>query len=185
MSEVQISSYSLLNQREVDTLVGFLNDKKKSLDSDVMSQQSIDKLITLITNDSRNIILDLFDPFANVDPALLSTLNFREKATDLCELRYSIDPETDFIILTTHNTVTGEDLVLTPKLVNESDTDDWGYSISPTFFNRLARVFSLKYTIETHDAICNIFAEHTYGSKDHKIPEIYLPVNDYLLECLL
>ncbi|MDE7051286.1 MAG: hypothetical protein K2O92_00025, partial [Lachnospiraceae bacterium] len=66
-----------------------------------------------------------------------------------------------------------------------NDTEEWGYSISPVFFNRIAKIFNLKYTTETHDKICNIFAKHTYGSESHKIAEIYLPTNSALLECML
>jgi len=65
MSDIQKPSFSLLNQKEVDALVDFLNDKRNSINSDVMNQKSIDKLITLITGDSDHIILDLFDPFAS------------------------------------------------------------------------------------------------------------------------
>ena len=60
MSDIQKPSFSLLNQKEVDALVDFLNDKRNSINSDVMNQNSIDKLITLITGDSNHIILDLF-----------------------------------------------------------------------------------------------------------------------------
>ena len=78
MKDTLNPSYSLLNQKEIDALVEFLLEKKNSVDSDVMSQESIDKLIALITSNSRSIIMDLFDPFVNVDASLLSTLNFRD-----------------------------------------------------------------------------------------------------------
>lgn len=185
MSDLQKPSFSLLNQKEVDALVDFLNDKKNSINSDVMSQKSIDKLITLITGDSDHIILDLFDPFASVDSSLLAALDFRLDDNDVCELCCSVDDATGFITLTAHNTVTGKNLVITPKLINKHDTDEWGYSISPTFFNRIAKIFNMKYTKDTHDQVCNIFARHTYGSENHKIAEIYLPSNSALLECML
>lgn len=185
MSNTQNSSFSLLNQKEIDSLIGFLSEQKNSLDSDVLSQKSIDKLIKLISSDSDKIITDVFDPFAHVDNSVLATLGFREDVSQLCELKFSVNETTDYIILTAYNTVTNKELVITPNLINANDTTDWGCSISPVFFNRIAKVFSFKYTQQTHDAVCNCFAKHTYGDANHKIPEIYLPVNEKLLECLI
>ena len=71
MSNTQNSSFSLLNQKEIDSLIGFLSEQKNSLDSDVLSQKSIDKLIKLISSDSDRIITDVFDPFAYVDNSVL------------------------------------------------------------------------------------------------------------------
>ncbi len=185
MSNIQKPSFSLLTQKEVDTLVDFLNNNREAVDSDVMNQNSIDKLITLITNDSDRIILDLFDPFASVDQGLLKASDFYIDKTDVCELCVSIDDATGFIALTAYNTVTQKTLNITPKLINENDTEEWGRSISPALFNRIAKVFNLKYTMETHNTVCNIFAEHMYGSETHKIAEIYLPANTSLIECML
>ncbi len=97
----------------------------------------------------------------------------------------TLDDVTGYVTLTARNMVTEKTLKITPKLINENDTKEWGYSISPVFFNRIAKIFNLKYTTETHDTICNIFAKHTYGSESHKIAEIYLPTNSALLECML
>ena len=185
MKDTLNPSYSLLNQKEIDALVEFLLEKKNSVNSDVMSHESIDKLISLIRYNSKSIILDLLDPFASIDTSILVNLHFRDNTEDLCELRCSVDESTNYIILKAYNTVTGKELVITPKFINEHDSEDWGYSISPAFFNRLARILSFKYTTETHDKICSIFVNHTYGSSDHEIPEIYLPTNDNLLECLI
>lgn len=44
MNTIQSQSYSLLSQEEIDVLVDFLNAKKGSVNSDVMSQKSIDIL---------------------------------------------------------------------------------------------------------------------------------------------
>jgi len=143
MSDIQKPSFSLLNQKEVDALVDFLNDKRNSINSDVMNQKSIDKLITLITGDSDHIILDLFDPFASVDPGLLAALDFRMDENDVCELTCMPDESTGFITLTACNMVTKKTLKITPKLINENDTEEWGCSISPVFFNRIAKIFNL------------------------------------------
>ena len=185
MSNIQKPSFSLLNQNEVDALVEFLNDNRDSVDSDVMNQNSIDKLINLITNDSDHIILDLFDPFANIDSNLLSVMGFKHEIDDVCEICCETDDATGFIKLKAINTNADSELAITPKLINANDTEEWGYCISPNFFNRIAKIFSLKYSKETYDTICNLYAKYTYGSENHKIPEIYLPSNSALLECLL
>ena len=145
MSDTQNSSFSLLNQKEIDSLIGFLSEQKNSLNSDVLSQTSIDKLIKLISSDSDRIITDVFDPFAHVDNSVLATLGFREDVSQLCELKFAVDESNDYIILTAYNTVTKKELIITPNLINANDTKDWGCSISPVFFNRIAKVFSFKY----------------------------------------
>ena len=133
MSNTQNSSFSLLNQKEIDSLIGFLSEQKNSLDSDVLSQKSIDKLIKLISSDSDRIITDAF---AHVDNSVLATLGFREDVSQLCELKFSVNETTDYIILTAYNTVTNKELVITPNLINANDTTDWGCSISPVFLSR-------------------------------------------------
>ena len=136
MSNTQNSSFSLLNQKEIDSLIGFLSEQKNSLDSDVLSQKSIDKLIKLISSDSDRIITDVFDPFAHVDNSVLATLGFREDVSQLCELKFSVNETTDYIILTAYKTVTIKELVITQNLINENDNTDWGCSISPVFLSR-------------------------------------------------
>ena len=60
MSNTQNSSFSLLNQKEIDSLIGFLSEQKNSLDSDVLSQKSIDKLIKVtVTGLSRMYLIHL------------------------------------------------------------------------------------------------------------------------------
>ena len=73
MNETQKPNFSLLNQQEIDALVGFLNDNRSTIDSDVMNQDSVDKLIRLITGDSEHIITSFFDPFSAKMEDILST----------------------------------------------------------------------------------------------------------------
>ena len=180
----QNANYSLLNQKEVDALVDFLNDKKENVKSDTLSQSSIDKLIRLITDDSNHIITDMFDPFANADTTVLPDVDFRKDDSEICELMCSVNSD-GHIELTARNTVTGKDIAITPNMIDKSDVDAWGCAIPPIFFNHIAKLFSFKYTTQTHDTICNIFAKQNYGDENHKIPEFYLPSNEKLLECLL
>ena len=141
MSNTQNSSFSLLNQKEIDSLIGFLSEQKNSLDSDVLSQKSIDKLIKLISSDSDRIITDVFDPFAHVDNSVLATLGFREDVSQLCELKFSVNETTDYIILTAYNTVTNKELVITPNLINANDTTDWAVHFACIFQSYSKSIF--------------------------------------------
>lgn len=185
MSDNQNQSYSLLNQEEIDILVAFLNAKKSSLNSDVLSQNSIDKLIYLISNDKQQIMRDLFDPMANIDSSLLETLNFKKNTDELCELRCELAEDTGLLKLSIFNTVTEKTIEITPNMLDETDIEEWGNCISPILFNRLARSLSLKYTTETHDKVCSLFAKATFGDETHKIPNIHMPRNVYLIEVLM
>lgn len=185
MSQTKNKSFSLLNQKEIDTLVKFLTDKKNTVDSDVMSQNSIDKLIMLIQTDKERLALNSCFTFDSLDATFLKKLHFRNNLDEVCELRCSVNPETNYLELSIFNLTTEQTLILTPKMFDSADIDDWGYSISPSYFNHIAQSLSLKYTKETHDAVCSIFAKNTYGSAEHKISEMYLPDNTALVDCLL
>ena len=175
MNTIQSQSYSLLSQEEIDVLVDFLNAKKGSVNSDVMSQKSIDKLIYLITSDKQQIIKDLCNPLNDVNSSLLETMHFRENFEEICTLSCTTDPQTGFLKLTATNTKNG----------NENDSEEWGVCISPLMFNHLARVLSLVYTTETHERICSIFAKENYNDENYPIPAFYMPTNVNLLEMLI
>lgn len=184
MNDIQTQSFSLLSQDEIDILVSFLNANKQSVNSDVMSQQSIDKLINLITGD-KSLIRNLFDPLATVESSLLESLNLRENTDEPCELRCEVAGDTGYIKLTAYNTKTEKFIEITPKTLNESDVDEWGKFLSPVIFNRIARALSLNYTMETHEKICAIYAKNAYGDEKHPISVIHIPNNAYLLEVLI
>lgn len=183
MNPNQNQSYSLLNQDEIDVLVNFLTDKKKSVDSDVMSQNSIDKLIYLITND-RQQLMNILDPLVCVDPELLENNGFRQNDDELCELRCSV-ADNGYLKLTAYNTVTDVSLEITPTLFNSNDTEDWGKCISPMTFNRLAKALHLRYTTETHQSICSIYAKAIFDDENHPVSSIHLPTKSGLLETLM
>jgi hypothetical protein len=185
MNTIQSQSYSLLSQEEIDVLVDFLNARKGSVNSDVMSQKSIDKLIYLITSDKQQIIKDLCNPLNDVNSSLLETMHFRENFEEICTLSCTTDPQTGFLKLTATNTKNGKTLAITPKLFDENDSEEWGVCISPLMFNHLARVLSLVYTTETHERICSIFAKGNYNDENYPIPAFYMPTNVNLLEMLI
>ena len=185
MTQNKNKSFSLLSQEEIDTLVKFLTDKKNTVGSDVLSQASIDKLIQLIKTDKGRLALDMPFVSGSLEATLLNKLRFRSKAEEICELRCSVNAESNFIELSIYNTATNQTLSLTPKMFDAEDTEDWGYAITPYYFNHIAQSLSLKYTQATHDFVCSTFAKTNFGSADHKIPEMYLPDNAALVESLL
>ena len=185
MSKTNQTNFSLLDQQEIDALVKFLTEKKSDFLSDVMSQNHIDKLISLIQTDKERIILDLSEPLGSLDERLLKKLHLRNNLDEICELTCKLDEESGFIKLYVTNLATNETTELTPKTLDSNDTEQWGRAISPFLFNNIAITLSLKYTRETHDQICSIYAQRNFGDAEHKIPEFYLPDNASLLECLL
>ena len=77
MSKDKNTSFSLLNQREIDTLVKFLTESKNAVNSDVMSQNSIDKLIRLFKTDKDRLSLSSFLSFQDSEAIVLKNLQFR------------------------------------------------------------------------------------------------------------
>ena len=185
MSKTNQTNFSLLDQQEIDALVKFLTEKKSDFLSDVMSQNHIDKLISLIQTDKERIILDLSEPLGSLDERLLKKLHLRNNLDEICELTCKLDEESGFIKLYVTNLATNATSELTPKTLDSNDTEEWGRAISPFLFNNIAITLSLKYTRETYDQICGIYAQRNFGDTEHKIPEFYLPDNASLLECLL
>jgi len=176
-------SFSLLNQQEIDTLIRFLTEKKNAVDSDVMSQNSIDKLINLIQTDSKRITLSTLITYGNINDAVLK--DFRSEGQEPCQLQFALNQDTRFVELTISNPTTGKTMALTPCHLDKDDTEDWGLSIPPSVFIHIALGLELKFSQATYDAVCDAYAAHTFGSTDHKIPEIMLPDNDLLVQCLL
>lgn len=183
MNANQNQNFSLLTQDEIDTLVSFLIDKKNAVNSDVMNQQSIDKLIFLITHDRRQL-MSMLDPLSCIDTEYLFKKNFRQNDQEICELRVSI-VENDYLKLTAHNLTTNQDLEITPAIMSDNDAETWGRCLPPVTFNRLAKNLGLKYTAETYKLICNQFARINYDDEDHAIPVLHLPTNDLVMETLM
>lgn len=183
--KTKTDSFSLLNQIEIDTLVKFLTDKKNTLDSDVMSQNSIDKLIDLIQTDKERLALNIAFAYSDVDISTWSHLDFRNSADEICQLKISKDTEGGYVSLSILNTISNQTTPLSPDNFDNHDTKEWGLSIPPTTFCQIAALLSLKFTQETYDTVCSIYAQHNYNDSGHKIPEIFLPDNDVLLNCLM
>ena len=185
MSQTTHTSFSLLNQQEIDTLVKFLTDKKNTVDSDVMSQNSIDKLIQLIRTEEGRMILGASSTLDSNGITALKKLQFRDSATEVCELRCSIQDETGYVELSICNTKQDKTYPLTTDIFDAEDDNGWGRAIPPIYFTQLAGGLSLKFTQDTYNTVCRIFAKQNYGSEEHEISPFYLPDNEALLKVLL
>lgn len=185
MDQDKNTSFSLLSQLEIDTLVAFLTEKKNSINSDVLNQESIDKLIMLLHTDKERMALSNLLLSSSAGMELLSATNFRSDIHEVCELLFQVNNDTGFVELKIFNTVSKETIELTPRLFSKGDSEHWGAAIQPSFFNRIAHVLTLKYTQETHDNVCRRFAKIMYGDENFKLPLIYLPGNEALIESLL
>lgn len=188
MNDVQDINLSLLSQREIDTLVDFLLDKKKSVDSSVLSQSSIDKLIELIRYNNDRRKKSSFGDIPEIDGALADVVTIRENEEQLCEFRFEKDAENEknFCKMSVYNRANGKEQVITPALLNKGEEVlDWGRCITPALFCKLARALNVKYTAQTYDAVCQGFAEWIYGDAEYKLPSCYLSDNEAMIRNLI
>lgn len=170
---------TLLTQDEIDTLIDFLEARKMEMEGEeVLSQDSIDKLISLIQR--RKVGTANFDRLLNhvSNEKCLSDVGLREE-NQVCQLIADIS-EKGFIKLSVKNVETGKTVSLTPDGFSKQDfsitgSAEWGYSIMPAFFDQIAKIYNLKYTRETLDMVCRLFAEKNFGDKDAELSAAFLP----------
>lgn len=184
-------SFSLLTQEEIDTLISFLYEKQKDVTSDVLGQNSIDKLIHLMrNNDINRVRLDTLDAL-EIHPTydILKEVNIREDTSEVCELSYTVDESTGFLCLFARNITTKKEFPITPTTLDRMELlnghTSWGYSIVPFLFDKIARIFTLKYSRSTYEDICTIYSLKNFGSTDFRLPSIYYPSTKQLLDNLL
>lgn len=168
---------TLLTQDEIDTLVAFLEEKRERMSDEVLSQESIDKLIRFVQR--REFPVSNFDRFlSNIsNEKCLRDMGLKE-GDQLCELL--LEQEADgFIKLIIKNTVTGKNAYISPDGFAKQDLSvmggQWGLSIMPAFFDQIAKMYGLKYSKETFECVCQLFAEKNFGDKDAEISAAFLP----------
>lgn len=186
-------SFSLLNQEEIDILIRFLHENKDDLTSSVLSQTSIDKLIQFLSaSDINELRLNPLDDPAIKAPAnfdLLKELHIREDPSEVCELIFKVNEETKLLELYAKNRTSQKEHPITPTTLDRTEilngASSWGFAIVPALFDRIARIFTLKYTRKTYDDICALYAEKNFGSSTAKLPAMYYPASNFLLDNLL
>ncbi len=185
MGDIQNKDFSLLTQKEIDALVGFLRKEKDSVGSSVLSQASIDKLLELLRfNEVRRKRKVMTSDSSSVVGTLSQLIVIRKK-DEICEMTVSIDKEQDRVRVFVINRNDGNRMEITPELLNEGDGDNWGYCMPPIILCRLARALNVKYTTETYEAVCARYAERMFGDAHYRLPFSYLPDNAETIENLL
>lgn len=180
------SNFTLLTQDEIDTLVDFLVDKKQDIRNEVLSQQSIDKLIRLIqSNDTGRIRMNPVVQEEENTAELLVKLGLCGNQAEKCYLEVRVNEATSYVELYAVNREMSREHKITPdNLVNlnfDDSESEWGYSIVPASFDEVAVTFGLQYDRETLDRVCMIYAEKNYGSREAKVPAAFLPLSNRLL----
>ena len=172
---------ALLSQSEIDTLISFLsNEKDKSgVGSEVLSQESIDKLISIIKTGNQEHKFQMHLPVSMSDDekviAFFSSSDKTYSESAAYELLFGVEKGSG--CLNGKNKESGALVAIRPCDVTEGSKDeaDWGKCIMPSLFDLVAGFLHLKYTQDTMDAVCENFAKVMYGKKDAKIPKVYLP----------
>lgn len=178
-------SMALLSQAEIDTLIDFLNREKQktSVDSSVLNQESIDKLIKLVlSNQGAEHRFRMRLPIMMTgDEQLISFYSAADESfgnSSRYELIFEIDGQ-DGVVLSGRNMETGVLVPITPDHVLNPECKDaagnWGRCIMPAAFDQVATFLRLQYTRETLDQVCARFAEVMYGDETAALPEVYLP----------
>lgn len=178
------ANFSLLSQKEVDVLVSFLTNKN-FYESDVLSQDSVDKLIYLLNGEWGSSHIELYDPFFKPLKDVMMEKGLRTSETEICELTCSVGDDGK-LKLRAVNTQSGKEMDVTPQIFDSEETvSEWGRIMSPVTFNRLARVLDLKYSVDTYSKICKNFAEQNFGDKDAQLPALYYPTNEHQVAAML
>lgn len=167
-----INNNTLLSQSEIDTLIRFLTGHEQKIQDTVLSQDSIDKLISLLQKNG-NTNIDLFNISTGVE-------SFPAEDLSGHELNFTIDDATGFITIIAYKD--GAEFIITPLSLNSlkimNDDSQWGICIEPVIFDKIATIFKLRYTKATYDSVCELFSCRHYGKADAVIPAIYLPPAD-------
>lgn len=175
------TNFSLLSQEEIDTLIEFLTEKTSSFGTEVLSQDSIDKLITMMKSFSKKAAgshraLDAVRAVSSVlDSNHTWTLAFEENSTN------------GFMeIFATDGTKKEK---ITPKGYScgcfVGDNSTWGCAVSPVQFAEIAKVYGLKFSKSMYTDVCQRFAEKNFGDEMYDLDDFFMASGKDILFCLL
>lgn len=173
---------TLLSQKEIDTLLHFLIEQKKTVSMEVMDQASIDMLISLLHSDIiKNIRYDTSIPETSDSSAIL-LLNESESLSGQQNLKLEckVDEKTGYLEIYCTDDKKEKNYRISPQCLEQvrfisDDKSEWGYAVPPVTFDRVAALLKVKYTKKTFDMVCAIYIERMFGDKEEKIPGIYMP----------
>jgi len=171
---------ALLSQSEIDTLIAFLNrEKEKSVvESEVLSQASIDKLIELIQSNHGSQREELKFQMELAGDAL-ALFYATQDTTYQRGLNYELIIKTgEQVELYAKNPESGVQIELLPEHLQEltftGESCGWGICLMPAVFRQVAEKMHLVYGEDTWEQVQKSFACTMYGREDVKIPTIYL-----------
>ena len=177
---------ALLSQSEIDTLISFLsNEKDKSgVGSEVLSQDSIDKLISIIkTGNATSEQFKIHLPVSTSENEKVVAFfkNADKTYSDTAAYELLFEKKRGKISVNGKNTQSGALVPIRPCDVADgapASEDNWGACIMPALFDLIASHFHIKYTKDTMDAVCAVFAKVMFGKEDASIPAVYLPAKE-------
>jgi hypothetical protein len=180
---------TLLSQTEIDTLVEFLLEKKQDVHNEVLNQDSIDRLIHLIRTTHINNIRTSSKVGEITDQKRLYTaLTIRDDLSQVCELTVNV-LENGYIDILLLNRTTGNTYKVTPvgarEMTISDDDSQWGRCISPLTFVDIADAYGAKFSEETYQNICSIYANVKFGNTEYSIPDFFLPEEGAVAQALL
>lgn len=175
------TNFSLLSQEEIDILIDFLTDNCNLVESEVLSQESIDKLILMMKGCSKEQHLKSQQEASNVRAAgtvLTGTevwcLEFEENADGFVEL-YATNGE--------------KKEKITPQGYScscfTSDSSQWGYAVSPILFSEVAKCYGLKFSKETYQKVSTHFALKNFGDAAYDVNDFFLASGKDIISNLL
>ncbi len=169
---------SLLSQSEIDTLIDFLSEQQKEggISGDILSQNSINKLIELVKS------MPSLDKNILINTAALET----DSSSFLSAIAEKNGYELTFkrldngqLVLFACNIETDDTLAISPDNICGVKTDNapntWGTCIPPLVFDNIAKQLNLSYSKETLEQLTKLFAKEMYGDENTVIPALFLP----------
>ncbi len=180
----------LLSQSEIDALLDFLAETKVS--SATMDQESIDRLIGFLqSNEGQNFNPQALARAAENKDASIIVLPGNENITLPGSFRLSVNTLSDGNLeLICTSTISEKSYKITPNNVEqvryfEDSTSCWGFAIAPSFFDRIAKLLSAKYTKATYEMVCKTFAKSCYGNENTNLPALYIPSKNSIIENMI
>ena len=173
-------NFSLLSQEEIDTLVAFLTDKHH-VESAVLSQESIDKLVHLVKNYACKSA-GTQGAMYNVRSA--SSVLLPEKNWSL---EFEIRQDNGFMSVYATDGAVKE--YITPRGFScacfADDDSVWGYAVCPAQFVEIAKSYDLKFTKQVYEQVSENFAKCNFGDSKYEVNEFYMATTKDLLSCLM
>ncbi len=176
---------ALLSQEEIDTLLDFLTQQKSRVGNEVMDQESIDRLISLLHTDKvRSIKFDTAVPEARRERVsaliLLGGISDIREQQQNCLLDCSQDEKTGYVRIFCRDIRNDKRYYITPKCMEqmryiEGDKSEWGFAVPPLTFDKLSVLLSVKYTKSSFNQITRIFSEKMFGQESIPVPDLYMP----------